>query len=353
MGSTSSGPCLKESKPSAVVLLLAGQGARMDIDANRGETEPQARPRKSLWRRIVHFPLVTLILAFLLISVAQAIGGLISFAAGTPQNAVGNPGSDLIFVVAATILVVLAYKLIVVRMGEQPRDDLPFDARARDAGLGFVEGALLFSAIVGVAALLGIYRALNLSAAEDWLPLILGGGIMAGVTEEILLRGVVFRWLEELGGSWVALVLSSLLFGFLHAFNPNATVISSISIAVAAGLLLGGAYMLTRNLWLPIGIHAGWNVSQGLVWDIPVSGLALDGWVESKLVGDPLWSGGAFGLEASPLTMIIAGAAGVGLIVLAGRRGNIWSHRWSRAPHTSNEAVRVDVDADPHALREA
>jgi len=311
---------------------------------------PEPAAPKPLWKRILQFPLVALILAFLLVTLAQVLAAGASFVAGTPQGELGSP-SDIVFSLAVTVLVVLAYKLVVVRLGEQRRDDLPFDGRARDAVSGFAQGTLLFSAIVGVAALLGVYRALGLSPAEDWLPILIGTGLMAGVTEEILLRGIVFRWLEELGGSWLALVLSALLFGFLHAANPNATLVSSLSIALAAGVLLGGAYMLTRNLWLAIGLHAGWNVTQGLLWDVPVSGFALDGWVESRLVGDPILSGGSFGLEASVITMVMATGYGIWLIVRAARRGHVMRHWWAR--RRLDEAVRVDVDADAHPLREA
>ena len=312
--------------------------------------EPAPAAPRPLWKRILQFPLVALILAFLIVTVAQALAAGASFVAGTPQGQLASP-SDIVFSLAVTVLVVLAYKLVVVRLGEHPRDDLPFDGRARDAVSGFAQGTLLFSAIVGVAALLGVYRALGLSPAEDWLPILIGTGLMAGVTEEILLRGIVFRWLEELGGSWLALALSALLFGFLHAANPNATVVSSLAIALAAGVLLGGAYMLTRNLWLAIGLHAGWNVTQGLLWDVPVSGFALDGWVESRLVGDPMLSGGSFGLEASVITMVMATIYGVWLIVRAARRGHVVRNWWAR--RRLDEAVGVDVDRDPHPLREA
>ena len=312
--------------------------------------EPAPAAPRPLWKRILQFPLVALILAFLIVTVAQALAAGASFVAGTPQGQLASP-SDLVFSLVVTVLVVLAYKLVVVRLGEHPRDDLPFDGRARDAVSGFAQGTLLFSAIVGVAALLGVYRALGLSPAEDWLPILIGTGLMAGVTEEILLRGIVFRWLEELGGSWLALALSALLFGFLHAANPNATVVSSLAIALAAGVLLGGAYMLTRNLWLAIGLHAGWNVTQGLLWDVPVSGFALDGWVESRLVGDPMLSGGSFGLEASVITMVMATIYGVWLIVRAARRGHVVRNWWAR--RRLDEAVRVDVDPDAHPLREA
>ena len=324
----------------------------MDVTETPAESAPPAAGPKPLWKRVLQFPLVALTLAFVIMVVAQAVGAGVSYLAGTRGAGLAMP-TDLIFAIAVTVLTVLAYKLIVVRMGEQPRDDLPFDARARDTVSGFVQGALVFSAIVGVAALLGTYQVLGLSPAEDWLPILIATGLMAGVTEEILLRGIVFRWLEELGGSWVALALSALVFGFLHAGNPNATLVSSLSIALAAGLILGGAYMLTRNLWLAVGMHAGWNVTQGLVWDVPISGVALDGWVESRLVGDPILSGGAFGLEASVITMVIAAAYGAWLIARAARRGHLVRNRWARRRLASDEAVRVDVDADAYPLREA
>jgi uncharacterized protein len=322
----------------------------VDVTETPAEAAPAAARPRSRFKRVLQFPLVALILAFLLMVAIQALGAGVSYVAGNRPPALATP-TDLLFALAATVLTVLAYKLIVVRMGEQPRDDLPFDRRAGNAASGFVQGALVFSAIVGVAALLGAYQVIGLSPAEDWLPILIATGLMAGVTEEIMLRGIVFRWLEELGGSWVALALSALIFGFLHAANPNATLISSLSIALAAGVLLGGAYMLTRNLWLAIGMHAGWNVTQGLVWDVPVSGVALDGWVESRLVGDPILSGGAFGLEASVITMVVATAYGAWLVVRAVRRGHVMRNWWAR--RRSDEAVRVDVDADAHPLREA
>ena len=93
--------------------------------------------------------------------------------------------------------------------------------------------------------------------------------------EEILFRGVLFRWIEEFGGSWAALLITSIFFGAAHLFNPNASPIAAFGIALEAGLLLGAAYMLTRSLWLPIGIHAAWNFTQGEVFDIPVSGTSV------------------------------------------------------------------------------
>jgi uncharacterized protein len=148
--------------------------------------------------------------------------------------------------------------------------------------------------------------------------------------EEVLFRGILFRWLEEFAGSWAALAVTSALFGLAHIMNPNATWFSSFTIAVEAGVLLGGAYMLTRSLWMPIGLHAAWNFTQGFIFDVPVSGLDQEGLVTARLSGPEILSGGAFGLEASVIALIIATAAGVWLVVLSVRRGELVKPWWVR-----------------------
>jgi len=105
---------------------------------------------------------------------------------------------------------------------------------------------------------------------------------------------------------------------------------SSLTIAAVAGTLLGGAYMLTRSLWLPVGIHFGWNVTQGLVWDVPVSGFDVDGLVSARLVGDPLISGGAFGLETSVIALVVGGAAGAWMVWRAVAAGEVRQAMWVR-----------------------
>jgi membrane protease YdiL (CAAX protease family) len=174
--------------------------------------------------------------------------------------------------------------------------------------------------------------------------------ILPGFMEELLFRGIMFRWIEELAGSWVALLLTSALFGLGHFYNPNATAFSSFAIALEAGVLLGGAYMLTRNLWLAIGLHAAWNFTQGWIFDVPVSGTNQDGMVEAQLSGPELLSGGAFGLEASVIAMVLATSAGVVLVVLAVKRGQLmqpwWTRRRMARERGSQEAVRVDVNRD-------
>ena len=95
----------------------------------------------------------------------------------------------------------------------------------------------------------------------------------------------------------LGLIGSSLIFGILHVTNPHATWISTIGITLA-GLFLGFGYIRTHQLWLPIGLHIGWNFSEGVVFGFPVSGWTGFQITNSTFTGPQLWTGGPFGPEA-------------------------------------------------------
>jgi uncharacterized protein len=196
--------------------------------------------------------------------------------------------------------------------------------------VGFLSGALLFSVVVGVLYLAGSYHITGTDPQVDWLPGVLVAGIGAGIGEEIIARGVIFRIVEEGLGTWWALLISALFFGGAHIFNPGATLWSSAAIAIEAGLLLAMIYHLTRSLWACIGLHAGWNIMQGTVYGIPVSGGASKGWLISNRTGPDWLSGGVFGAEASVVALLACSLVTLALLVAALRRGSIVPPRWWR-----------------------
>ena len=221
--------------------------------------------------------------------------------------------------------------MLIVRLGEHPRDDLRWQRKSgKNLGLGLLAGFAIMALAVGVAAALGVYRITGPGDTSTLVLELIGTAIVPGFMEELFFRGILFRWLEEFGGSWLALLLTSALFGAAHLGNPNATAFSAFCIAVEAGVLLGAAYMLTRSLWLPMGLHAAWNFTQGEVFDVPVSGLDEHGLVTAQMSGPPLLSGGNFGLEGSIIGLTIATAAGLWLVWLAVKQGKIVRPIWSR-----------------------
>lgn len=289
------------------------------------DTETAAKP--PLWKRIWEFPLVAMLAAIAASAIALAIAttGVQELGAGLPDN-VALPVE-----VGVTIALLFAVqKLVLRRLGDRKHDDLPFVGAARGMGLGALAAFVLFSLIVGVAALLGAYRIDGWGGLSNWVFVLFAAGFSAGFVEEFIFRGILFRWIEEFGGSWAALVVTSALFGFVHITNDNATWFSSAAIAIEAGVMLGGAYMLTRSLWVPIGLHFGWNVTQGLVWDVPVSGNDVDGVVNARLLGNELISGGAFGLEASVIAVVLAGGFGVWLVKRAHDKSEVMAPWWVR-----------------------
>jgi membrane protease YdiL (CAAX protease family) len=290
------------------------------------EVRPFTTDERPLIRRIVDFPLVAMIIAIALFIAASAAATLLGKL--LPSMAANATAATKGAIAIALMLAV--YKLVIVRLGERPRDDLPIAAAPRGLALGVLTGFLLFCALVGIAALFNVYNIVGPGDTRELVKDLIGLTILAAFMEELLFRGILFRWIEAFAGSWAALVVTSALFGLAHIFNANATWMSSLAIMVEAGALLGGAYMLSRNLWVPMGLHAAWNFTQGFLFDVPVSGNDMHGLVQAKLSGPVLLSGGPFGLEASMIAVVLSIPLGAFLILLAARRGHIVQPMWIR-----------------------
>jgi membrane protease YdiL (CAAX protease family) len=289
---------------------------------------------RPLARRIADFPLVAMLIAVLLFLAATASGLFLG-----RFVLIGQPATAAVHMIINIALVLAVYKLLIVRLGERPRDDLPPHGALAKLGTGIAVGAALFSAVVGTAAILGVYRITGPGSSSRFVLALIGTAIMPGFMEELLFRGILFRWLEEFAGSWAALVITAGLFGLAHILNANATWFSSFAIAIEAGLLLGGAYMLSRSLWMPIGLHAAWNFTQGEIFGVPVSGAAAQGLVKSTLTGPDLLSGGGFGLEASLIAIAIAIAAGTWFVWAAIRHGEVVKPWWVHASGVSEGSL--------------
>ena len=291
--------------------------------------------QRPLWRRIVDFPLVAMLIGIVVIVVGLTIAGVLAKLLA-PSAPISFGEATSFYLIALPILVLL-YVLIIARLGEHPRNDFR-DAKAiQRLAVGLGAGVALFSAVVGVAAALGLYRIVGPGDTSGLVAALVGSALFPAVSEEMLFRGVLFRWLEDFGGSWVALLLTSAFFGAAHLMNPNASPVAAVGIAFEAGVMLGAAYMLTRSLWLPMGIHAAWNFTQGEIYDIPVSGMPVHGVVDAKLCCNPLLTGGGFGLEASVIAMVIATAFGMWLLWLAIRKGELVRPWWVRRQQASED----------------
>jgi hypothetical protein len=198
----------------------------------------------------------------------------------------------------------------------------------RGAGVG----AAYLCTAVGILAVLGGYRITDVAVAG---PALVGGlvlHVLVGVFEETLFRGILFRFLEEGCGSWIALTITALFFGLLHLNNPHATLWSAMAIAVEAGVVLGAVYMATRSLWFAMGFHTAWNFLQGTIFGVAVSGIGAptESLFHPLIAGNPWVTGGAFGIEASVITVVVGLGVGIFCLVQAVRQQRIMRGLWWR-----------------------
>jgi membrane protease YdiL (CAAX protease family) len=130
--------------------------------------------------------------------------------------------------------------------------------------------------------------------------------------EELLSRGY---WLQNLSAGLsqsLGVLISSAIFALAHWFNPNLDWQGLLGLFLA-GLFLAYGYLRTRQLWLPIGLHFGWNFFEGTFFGFPVSGQYQYQLIRQTTTGPDLITGGAFGPEAGLilLPVLILGTVGI------------------------------------------
>lgn len=269
------------------------------------------------WRVLIH--LVCYLYAPPLLN--WAIGQPISLALARmlPELA---PVSDRLTLFGLRLVAVLVSTWLVVRfIDRRPWSEigLQFDRPWwLDLLFGLFLGALLMSFIFAVEYYAGWVRVRDSfvvdSDATPFVTALIGPlvvSLVISIIEELLARGYQLRNMAEglnmprigptraIVASWI---ISSLLFGLLHVFNPNATWLSTLYLMLT-GVFFGLGYVLTGRLGLPIGLHFAWNFFQGNIFGFPVSGNIFGGATVILIEqgGPPLWTGGAFGPEAGLL----------------------------------------------------
>lgn len=132
--------------------------------------------------------------------------------------------------------------------------------------------------------------------------------ILSAAQEELVFRGYPFQVLVKGMGVWPAVGAMSAAFGLLHLRNPNATMIGALN-TMLAGLMLSLAYLKTRSLWLPYGLHLGWNVGLGFILGYPLSGIGISS-LWTTVAAGPAWLvGSQYGPEGGVIgTIVFVGA---------------------------------------------
>ena len=277
-----------------------------------------------LWLRILQCPLTRLIV----------LGSVLFYFMGWAQARLEQFHDSPLLNAAIQIILGLAAIGVYVAYGKlvERREvtELSTPGLGREWAIGALCGAVLYTVSAVVLMLLGIYKVQGFNPLLFLLPN-LALAIKSGVFEELVFRGVLFRSVEDMFGSWVGILVSSLAFGLVHLLNPGATLGGAIYICIEAGLLLSAAYLVTRRLWICMGFHMAWNYFQSAVFSGVVSGAVSDpGLLKATIEGPELLTGGSFGMEHSVVALVVCTTAGVILLLIAIRRGHLMPPMWQR-----------------------
>ncbi|MET4657614.1 membrane protease YdiL (CAAX protease family) [Streptomyces sp. PvP037] len=236
-------------------------------------------------------------------------------------------GLTLVLGVLVSVLALLVYRWVVGRTEHRPVTELDPDGAGPALGRGTLIGVVMFGMVITNLATSGNYEVHGLGSVGGMAGLF-GFMAAAAVTEEVLYRGVLFRIAEEYLGTWIALVLTALLFGLSHLLNAHATLWGAVAIAIEAGGMLAAAYAATRNLWVPIGVHFGWNFAAGGIFSTEVSGNDTEqGLLDATTSGNEWLTGGDFGPEGSVYSVLFGALLTLAFLWLAHRRGRLVPRR--------------------------
>lgn len=185
-------------------------------------------------------------------------------------------------------------------------------AARRHLALGLGGGAGAAGVVLGGPLAAGGAQFVAAPAGDASLLFVLILLLFGAVGEEMLFRGYGFQLLLAALGPWTTILPTSVVFAWAHSSNLNVSWLALANTA-AWGVLLGYAFWRSGDLWLPIGLHVGWN------WVLPLAGARLSGFTmnltgyELRYKLPALWSGGDYGPEGGLVTSLVLVAVLAGL----------------------------------------
>jgi len=285
--------------------------------------------KKNIGYKILHFPLTKIIIGLVVCGVIIGVGQTL-IQKVLELTSIGKDFKNLIGGIFTAILAIISYTYLFKLYEKREITEFSKKGIIKNLSIGIVLGAILQSLTILVIYLKGGYSVISINPILFIIPP-LTMGITSAIIEEVIIRGIIFRIPEEKLGSYISLLISALIFGALHMGNPNSSFSAGIGIAIQAGLLLGAAYIYSRNLWFPIAIHFAWNFTQSAIFGANVSGGSISKTlITSKIEGAEWFTGGQFGPEGSIQATAFCLIATIILLVLSHKQGKIIKPYWKK-----------------------
>ena len=286
---------------------------------------------KSAGQKILHFPLTKIIIG---IVVVVGLVVLTQMGANTLFDSLSLERNirRLLIGIMTAALSIIGYTLLYKVYEKREITELSLSGIGRNLFTGFLLGSVLQSLTILVIYSMGGFSVVSVNPILFLLPA-LTMAFTSAIFEEILVRGIIFRIMEEKLGSYIALIISALIFGAMHLANPNSSLLAATGLALQAGLFLAAAFMFSRNLWFPIAIHFAWNFTQAGIYGAAVSGNATNkSLFTTKIEGAEWYTGGAFGPEGSIQATLFCLTATIILLMICHKQNKIIKPIWKKEP---------------------
>ena len=226
------------------------------------------------------------------------------------------------------LLLFKSYALYTQLIEKRKAIELSLRSASNEIISGFMLGAGLIVLMIILFFITGCIKITSTNSPTILLDHFFKYGI-GSLIEEFLFTIIIFKLIEEAFGTWTALLFNALLFGFAHIFNDNATVWTSMAIAISNPIIVL-SFVITRRIWMSWMLHLGWNYTQAAIFNMPNSGQDFGGYLETIVEGPEWFTGGAFGVEASYVSVFINVMVGLGLLFIAIRNDQIVKAFWKR-----------------------
>ncbi len=281
----------------------------------------------NLFWRILTFPLSKIIIAIILVNVPTFIMRSLAqviLSALSVQNA--QLEAVVVFIVRL-LTVYFAYSLFVKYFEKRKVDEISIDRSAlKEFLFGGILGFLAIGMVTGIMVIFDCYSIEGINQSATPFISFLYDFFFAFL-QDIVYFAIIFRITEENMGSWIAIIIASIIFGFKHGLFPGYNLWSLVAQSIEAGILFSALFMLTRRIWVIFGFHFIWNYIEHGIMGIPeIEG--MQGILISKFSGPDIITGSPVGLEASILTFIIGLGIGIYFLNKAYRKGNFVLPFW-------------------------
>jgi len=279
--------------------------------------------------KIFHFPLIRILLALLFVAPVIAFHNAFSFIVldnvdGFLQNILQYSETAI-----SILLIFLAYTFYAKRIEKRTAFEMNTKKWYTEFSSGVAVGGGLVILITLILALFGFYKIDSFNSPVVLFERIFRYGIGSFI-EEMIFTIIIFKLIEEYAGTLTSIVIVSLLFGFMHLGNDNATVLSSIYMALEHLIILA-PFILTRRIWMVWAVHFSWNYFQTAVFGMNNSGMAHKGLINPIVTGPEWITGGSFGIEASYLAIALQCAVGLIILRYAYNQAQLVKPLWTRS----------------------